>query len=225
MRRRSDAKGLSSDSKVEPLKEELSKDASNVVDSGKILPPNEVQKTKPIAEENWAERDELVLAMGAEQIVRTIFDVPDVFEEHRELRKALKFETRATALSLGQLIDEVESASDRAQRASEMLAVVRAAHDDFEARAQIHLAAMHERAVQTLLDEADERKKDGKATKRANKDDVAAMTAQLFPDEWADIQARRSRAKHAIETCKSLADQWVERQRDLRAVLARFKGE
>lgn len=181
--------------------------------------PEERRPPPPVPE------GELEMGMGTARIVRSVFDLPDVWTEYQELRASLKSEQRASAMSSGRLLDELDGAGDRSQRGAELLAVVKAAHDDFEMLANISTAGMHDRAVEALLADNDERKAEKKAVKRVNKDDVAATIATMFPDEWADLSQKRSRSKRAVAVVESLADRLQERQRDLRAMVQAKRGD
>lgn len=168
---------------------------------------------------------ELAMGMGTARIVSSIFEMPDAEAEYFELRKLLRMKDRASAMSSGQLLDELDQAADRAQRGAELVAVMKAAHDDFELLAAVSTSAMHQRAVDALLEENDARKAEKQSVKRTTKDDVSATIALMFPDEWNDLSRRRSQSKHAVAVVESLRDRLQERERALRAMVMAKRGE
>jgi hypothetical protein len=160
------------------------------------------------------------LSRGFERIVRSIFDGPELDEEWEELRRNLQFEDRASSKSHGQIQDALDRSTENAQRAAELLARAKVNLERFEAYAAVTQSAIRERAHAELTTQ----KEDGTYRGRFSKDDVEAAMATIAADEYSALNIKRAEVKRAIDALEALASNWVERTRNLRAMLAMGRG-
>lgn len=160
------------------------------------------------------------LSMGTHaRIVDALFDLPDPMAEYLAIKASLTFGGRASSLSYGQLVDALDDAQSVAERASRLLASAKVTHDAFEMDAQVIEGALREQAVADLQ----QQKAEGKRSKAITNDDIAAVMAAAFPDEYRDLQSRRSKAKRTVLAIEQLYDRACARAGDLRAMVQRTR--
>lgn len=160
------------------------------------------------------------LNMGPHQrIVDVLFDMPDSMEVYTRVRKALSFGGRASSMGYGGLVDALDEAETNAADAFQLMCDAKVVHDRFEIDAQVIEGTLREKAT----DDLQAQKNDGTRTKAITNDDVTAVMAKKFPDEYRDLMSRRSRAKRTVALLESLAELTRERARDLRAMVAKSR--
>lgn len=138
------------------------------------------------------------------RIQETVLEVGDVEVEFQELKEALKL---TEALTPNNLEAALNAAEDNARRAHALYIVARVEHEAFDLEMTPVVEAMREAANKELQNE-----KDAKQRSKAITDaDVKGRASVLFPDEWALVQARRSKAEAMLDTLKHFADLWKQR--------------
>lgn len=158
--------------------------------------------------------------MGAHQrIVDVLFDMPDPMEVYSRVRKALSFGGRASSMGYGALVDALDEAEANAADAFQLLCDAKVTHDRFEMDAQVISGALREKSIMDLQAQ----KNAGERSKAITNDDITAVMAAKFHDEYRDLESRRSRAKRTVAALESLADLARERARDLRAMVAKAR--
>ncbi len=160
------------------------------------------------------------LPQGVDRIRRTIFEGPELDEEFTELRNGLQFKDRASSKSQGEIQDALDRSTENAQRAAELLARVKVTHEKFESYAALTEAGIRERAQAEL----NRQKESGKYNGRFSQADVESMMASLAADEYSALSVRRAEVKRMIDTLEALASNWIERTRNLRAMLSMGRG-
>ncbi len=161
------------------------------------------------------------LSRGFERIVKSIFDDgPEIDEQFAELREKLAFDERASSKSSGQIQDALDRASEYSQQAAELLARAKINLERFEAYASVTESAIRERAHNELT----QQKEDGTYKGRFSKDDVESVMTQIAADEYSALNVKRAEVKRTIDVLEALAANWVDRTRNLRAMLAMGRG-
>ncbi len=161
------------------------------------------------------------LSRGFERIVKSIFDDgPEIDEQFAELREKLAFDERASSKSSGQIQDALDRASEYSQQASELVARAKINLERFEAYASITESAIRERAHSELT----QQKEVGTYKGRFSKDDVESVMTQIAADEYSTLNVKRAEVKRTIDVLEALAANWVDRTRNLRAMLAMGRG-
>lgn len=165
------------------------------------------------------------LSMGNHQrIVDVLFDMPDPMEVYERVRRALSFGGRASSMGYGALVDALDEAETNAADAFQLMCDAKVTHDRFEMDAKVIAGALRTQALDDLYAQKAQLKADTKqAGKAITNDDIEAVIASKFPDEYRDLESRRSRAKRTVAALESLADLARERARDLRAMVAKTR--
>lgn len=157
---------------------------------------------------------------AADRIVTKIFSLEDPMAVYEDVRASLRM-GRASGASYGQLVDALDEAEENAMRAMELLVNTKDAHDGFEIDAKIIAGSLRERAVQELED----RKAAGTLKKAITNDDVEAVMAANYPDEWQELEHKRGKARRTIDLLAALHEASRERAKDLRAMVSKFRGD
>lgn len=159
---------------------------------------------------------------GYDRIITKIFTaVEDPMDTYQKVRDRLRIGTRASAASYGQLVDALDEAEETAMQAMELLVNAKDAHDGFEIDSKIIAGALREKAVAELED----RKAQGVLKKAITNDDVEAVMAAKYPDEWQTLEHKRGKARRTIDLLSELAERSRERCKDLRAMVSKFRGD
>ena len=158
--------------------------------------------------------------MGHHQrIVDVLFDLPDPMDVYSRVRRSLTFGGRASSMGHGALIDALDEAETNAADAFQLMCDAKVTHDRFEMDAQVISGALRDKAVMDLQAQKDA----GTRSKAITNDDITAVMAAKFHDEYRDLETRRSRAKRTVAALESLAELARERARDLRAMVAKSR--
>lgn len=175
------------------------------------------------------EASSLEMPHGFERIITHLFQVvdgPELEAEYLDLRSKLRFadQGKASRKTYGELQDELNAAEENVQRAAELHARASAAFIEFEGDAKIILGSLRDPAKKALEQKKAELfKTEGVKGKVISNDDIEAEIASLFPDEWAELEKRRTRAKLSIKLMGDLKEQLASRAWDLRTMLARSR--
>lgn len=160
------------------------------------------------------------LSMGTHaRIVDALFDLPDPMEEYLAIKASLSFGGRASSLSYGNLVDALDDAQSIAERASRLLASAKVTHDAFHLDAEVIRGALREQAV----DDLQRQKAEGKRSKAITNDDITAVMAAAFPDEYRDLELRAGKARRTVAAIEQLYDRACARAGDLRAMVQRTR--
>ncbi len=158
------------------------------------------------------------LTMGRHaRIVDHLFEVDDPMEVYERVRAGLSFGGRASSLGHGELVDALDEAQTLATEASRLSANMKVALRAFELDAEVIRGALRNQATADIRDQITA---GTFAKKTINNDDIEAVMAQKFSDEYRDLELRHSRAKRAADAIESLAERAVDRARDLRAMVS-----
>jgi hypothetical protein len=137
---------------------------------------------------------------GFDSIIRDLFQEGlDVMEEYKAIKESLSIKGALTPLVIQSAANNTEQMADRAFR----LYVV--AVNEYEAYMReigVIEAALRDSATAHLERE----KADKTRTKMITEADVIATISQCFPDEWSDVQSRKSSAKGMLDYLSNLAD-------------------
>ena len=176
---------------------------------------------KPIAEQV----ESLAIGNNIERVITHMFRSIDTYQTYQDLRGKLRFKGRASALGLGEILDALNDAQQAAYDAAELVAQAKSAHDEFELHAKVIAGAMRKEALDVLNQRKAELKAETKTSgKVISNDDVEAEIASTHPDEWADLEIRRGRARRGIALLEALEKDLIERAKDLRAMYARSRA-
>ncbi len=160
------------------------------------------------------------LSMGRHaRIVDALFDMPDPMEEYLAIKAALSFGGRASSLSYGQLVDALDEAQQIAERGSRLMASAKVTYDAFHLDAEVIRGALREQAV----DDLQRQKAEGKRSKAITNDDITAVMAAAFPDEYRDLEMRAGKARRMVAAIEQLYDRACARAGDLRAMVQRTR--
>lgn len=199
---------------------------SNVSKPENVSPRARRKKAKPTPEAAEEKAEELfTTAPGQEErieipevgggfgkIVDKVFDLPNPHERFDELVAALSIDD---ALTPGVLQAALNRAEDNARLAHQLYVCSKADHERFEIENERVVGAMREKATAELQVEKDA----GARSKAITKDDVTARVATMFPDEWAEVNSRKVKAKGMLDHLQRIADIWTQRCRSLSAML------
>lgn len=162
------------------------------------------------------------LSMGRHaRIVDHLFELPDPTEVYTRIRGSLSFGGRVSSMGYGDLADALDEAERNALDAVQLLANAKAAHDAFELDSKVIWGAMREQAVADLQAQ----KESGSRSKQITNDDIEAVMATKFPDEYRDLELKRGRARRTVAALEQLADISRDRARDLRAFVGKARGD
>lgn len=164
---------------------------------------------------------DLSLGDGYDRIVTHLFRLVDPMKVYEEVRQTLRMGGRASASSYGELVDALDDAAEASMRAIELLVNAKDAHDAFEIDAKIIMATMRQEATDILEDQ----KAKGLMKKAITNDDVEAVMAANHPDDWQELERKRGRAKRTIDMLAALHEAAREREKDLRAMVSKFRGD
>lgn len=178
-------------------------------------------------QERPTDASSLEMPYGYERIITHIFQViegPELEAEYLFLRSQLSFEERASGKSYGELQDALDKAEENVQRAAELHARATAAFVEFEGDAQVILGALRDHAKNALeVRKAELFKAEGVKGKVISNDDITAEIAASNPDEWAELEKRRTRAKLSVKLMGDLKEQLAGRAWDLRTMVGRSR--
>ncbi len=152
---------------------------------------------------------------GWQRIVTTIFTLDEraIFER---VTAFLSFDGPAHRKEYGELIDELDRATEIANDASLLRENAKAALSTFEADVEVWQADQRHQARAAL--EADKRANDGKG-KQITEGDVLAKMAALFPDDYRATAEKLARAKGAVAHLDQLHARAVDRFKALDAMV------
>src|SRR5574341_128180 len=142
-----------------------------------------------------------------QRVVTHVFDV-DVADAYEKLEGELALDDALTPQAVRRALNRVER---YAQLAHQLYIASKVEQEVFEVQSEKVLGAMRTQAVEKLSLE-----KEAKLfTKQITEADIKLRMADMFPDEWDEIQARRLRFSGAVEHLKRLAELWQSRCRSL----------
>jgi hypothetical protein len=160
------------------------------------------------------------LNMGTHaRIVDTLFDMPDPMTEYLAIKASLSFGGRASSMSYGQLIDALDDAQSVAERCSRLVANAKVTLDAFNMDAEVISGVLREQAVMDLQAQKDA----GTRSKAITNDDITAVMAKKFPDEFRDLEIKKGKARRMVAAIEALYDRASARAGDLRAMVQRSR--
>jgi hypothetical protein len=137
---------------------------------------------------------------GFDAIVVDLFDTGyDVEAEFKEIQEAL---TITDALTPGALQAAANRAEDIARRAFKLYIVGKVEYAKYTRATDGIVGAMRESATAILEKE----KAGGIRTKAITIDDVSAMAAQRYTDQWEEVHDRKVRAKQMLGYLEKLGE-------------------
>ena len=161
--------------------------------------------------------DELVLGEGYERIIEHVFTI-DSWATYEELQKRLQLPVPAHAQTKTLLFDELDAAETNAKIAHQLFVSAKETVRRFDCDVVVMSVDMRQQASASLQREKDA----GQRSKQITDTDVESRMASMFPDEWRQLEMRRSKAKLMVDHMLRLSDAWKERARDLRSM---FEGK
>lgn len=174
----------------------------------------QAEEKSPLAD--FVSGPDVRMSPGFERIIDKVFTV-DELSEFEELEGRLRLGVAAHRADYAVLIDALEESEDCARRAHRLYVNAYVAHEGFEIDAKVVDGGMRERAVADLQAE----KESGVRHKQITEADVAAAIAARFPDEYRDLEIRRSKAKRMRDHLGQLAELWVQRCRTLETLVGK----
>lgn len=168
----------------------------------------------------------LRMSDGFERTITHLFKVEDEETMYLELRATLMFkDERASALGYGEIVDALDRAEENAHRGAELSARAQLDYVNFELDAKLILSSLRDNAKQELESRKAELKAETKTSgKQITNDDIEAEIASQHPDEWAELETRRAKAKLAVKLFADLAERLVQRAGHLRTMVARSRS-
>ena len=141
--------------------------------------------------------------------------------DYDDLERKLRLRTSpAHRAEPSEIQDALDEAQHCAWRAHKLHIGARIAHEIVEADVKIRLAPMRDSASIALQDE----KARGIRSKQITDGDVEAKMAEMFHDEWREIQVERLRARKAVDKFEEFARLWGTRAQTLQAELMTSRG-
>lgn len=185
------------------------------------LPPSQPPKGKSIDDKSHLpySRDCPNLPAPYAAIVTSVFSIPEPMELYARIEAGIR-PIKASAASMGELLDALDAAQENARLARQLLANTKATVDAVELDTNVLVSAMRDAALASLEKE----KEVGTRKKAITEADVLGTVAMHFPDEWKDIQGRLSKSKLTVGYIESLCERAAERARDLRAIVGSSRG-
>lgn len=161
------------------------------------------------------------LSMGKHaRIVDHLLDMPEPMDVYLRIRSGLTFGSRASSLGYGELVEALDAAEELAAEAARLAANMKVALAAFLIDAMVIRSALRKQVNVELKNQKDA----GKLAKATiSNDDIDAMMADMFNDEYRDLELRISKAKRSTEAVEALDAIARERARDLRAMVSKSR--
>lgn len=141
-----------------------------------------------------------------DQIVEDVFDKGlDIASEYEYLKEALTI--REDLGGLGAHNKYTNEAEDNARRSHKLYVIVQNELDRIKAENAPVRESMKQQALAELQDEKNAKKRN----KAITKEDVEERAANLFADEWYDMQTRLNKAEGMVDHIKHLVANWTSR--------------
>lgn len=144
------------------------------------------------------------LKPGFEKVVERVFDLDDPDAEFQAILTQLTVEEAITPEKVEAALNHAE---DTARKAHRLYIVARVDNDRYEVECDAVMGALRDAATSELQAEKDA----GERSKAITEADVTGRVATMFPDEWAEVNDRRARAKGMLDHVKRIADLWEGR--------------
>lgn len=136
---------------------------------------------------------------GFEELVSDIFDnIGDVFLEYTEIRESLSVNGALTPNAVNEAANNAEKMADRAYK---LYCIGRLEYEAYVREIDTIEAAMRDGAVAEL----EKQKANRSRTKQITDADVRAEIAQRYPDEWNNLQTRRTKASAMSDYLENLS--------------------
>lgn len=152
---------------------------------------------------------------GFASIVAFVYSI-DLSTDFDRIKGQLRLDRPPSQSDYGTLVDALDTASENARLAIQVLSVAKTVHDGMVANAEALTAPLYSAAK----DKLQEQKNAGVITKQITNGDVEMMAVRMFPAELNARAEQQSQAKRTVEYLEGLAQRWGERCRDLRQMVA-----
>lgn len=140
------------------------------------------------------------MGRGFHTVVRDIYaEGFDVAAEYKAIQTAFELHDALTAEALMKAANQVENVARRAHR---LYILAKAEYERYVRMTDANVAAIRDAASDHLEDQ----KRKGIRTKQITDADLAATSAQRYPDEWEDVNTKRDRAKGMVAHIEKLAE-------------------
>ncbi len=165
------------------------------------------------------------LSMGTHaRIVDHLFATKDPMEVYTRVRNGLSFGGRASSMGYAALADALDEAETNAHDAFELLVNTKMVADSLELDAKVIESALREQVLADLMEQkAANKAATGSTGKAITNDDIAAVMANKFPDEYRALEINRGRARRTVQALEDLAERSRERAKDLRALVGKAR--
>lgn len=152
-----------------------------------------------------------------QRIAETII-IRDLFDEWKKLEAALDIGDKRS--EHGHAVRAADLAARRAYKAHRLYLTARNMWKAWELENEVIFGAMWSEATRALQVE----KEQGLRSKQITDADITRRVATMFPDEYQAQERKRRELKSAVESLEKLAEIWVEKQRDARAIVGSIRG-
>jgi hypothetical protein len=164
------------------------------------------------------------LTMGTHaRIVDHLFTPEDPMEVYTRVRTALSFGGRASSMGYGALADALDEAEKNAADAFQLMVNAKVALDAFNLDMMVIKSTLRTQALADLQAQVDARKAEKLSTKTITNDDIDAVMASKFPDEYRSLESQSSKNRRTIAALEDLAERARERAKDLRALVGKSR--
>ncbi len=150
---------------------------------------------------------------GYGRIIRSVFKI-DEEGAFASLQKGLTFARKASQMSYGERVDALDEASGMVMLAGQLAANAKVVLTMYELDVEVLRAPMRRDAKKRLVDE-----KKSEGGKQITNADVAAMIAELWPDEHRRQEENLAKAKAAVAHVQLLAERWGYRAREIETIV------
>ncbi len=165
------------------------------------------------------------LSMGTHaRIVDHLFATKDPMEVYTRVKGGLTFGGRASSMGYAALADALDEAETNAHDAFELMVNAKMVADSLELDAKVIESSLREQALADLMEQkAANKAATGSTGKAIANDDVVAVMAKKFPDEFRALELNRGRARRTVQALEDLAERARERAKDLRALVGKAR--
>ena len=154
---------------------------------------------------------------AVEQIIESVFRVDYEAEWKRLHENLVVGEERGDS---GTVTRSLDFAEDNARSAHKLWVNMKLEYERYKTEREVIWGTMRAEATAALQAEKDQ----GSRDKRLTEADVTAKIAEMYPDEFRDVEIRKKKFELAVEHAGAFSDLWSSKCRSLQTMLSKLRG-